>query len=75
VGLACTSDIHYYITRIEKHPGTAGHCKERIMNTRIASKVAALALALLINGTVFGGVAVLFSAERAAAAGITLVAA
>ena len=33
------------------------------MNTRISSKVAALALALLINGTVFGGVAFLFSAE------------
>jgi hypothetical protein len=42
------------------------------MNTRISSKVAALALALLINGTVFGGVAFLFS-ERAAA--VTLVAA
>jgi hypothetical protein len=44
------------------------------MNTRISSKVAALALALLINGTVFGGVAFLFSVERAAAA-VTLVAA
>ena len=43
--------------------------------TRITSKVAALALALLINGTVFGGVAFLFSAQRAAAAGVTLVAA
>jgi hypothetical protein len=45
------------------------------MNTRISSKVAALALALLINGTVFGGVAFLFNAERAAAAGVTLAAA
>ena len=45
------------------------------MNTRISSKVAALALALLINGTVFGGVACLFSADGAAAAGVTLVAA
>jgi hypothetical protein len=45
------------------------------MDTRISSKVAALALALLINGTVFGGVACLFSAQRAAAAGVTLVAA
>jgi hypothetical protein len=44
------------------------------MNTRISSKVAALALALLINGTVFGGVAYMFSVERAAAA-VTLVAA
>jgi hypothetical protein len=44
------------------------------MNTRISSKVAALALALLINGTVFGGVAMLFSIERAAAA-VTLAAA
>jgi hypothetical protein len=45
------------------------------MDTRISSKVAALALALLINGTVFGGVAFLFSAQSAAAAGVTLVAA
>ena len=44
------------------------------MNTRISTKVAALALALLINGTVFGGVAYMFSVERAAAA-VTLVAA
>jgi hypothetical protein len=44
------------------------------MDTRISSKVAALALALLINGTVFGGVAFLFGVERAAAA-VTLVAA
>jgi hypothetical protein len=45
------------------------------MDTRISSKVAALALALLINGSLFGGVAFLFGAERAAAAGVTLVAA
>jgi len=45
------------------------------MNTRISSKVAALALALLINGTVFGGVAFMFSAERAVAAGVSLAAA
>jgi hypothetical protein len=45
------------------------------MDTRISSKVAALALALLINGTVFGGVAFLFSVERAAAAAVTLAAA
>ena len=44
------------------------------MDTRISSKVAALALALLINGTVFGGVAYMFSVERATAA-VTLVAA
>ena len=45
------------------------------MDTRISSKVAALALALLINGTVFGSVAFLFRVERAAAAGVTLAAA
>ena len=44
------------------------------MDTRISSKIAALALALLVNGTVFGGVAFLFSGERAAAA-VVLVAA
>jgi hypothetical protein len=58
-----------------KHPGAAGNCKEKIMDTRISSKVAALALALLVNGTVFGGIAFLFSVERAAAAGVTLAAA
>lgn len=42
------------------------------MDTRLSSKLAALALALALNVTVFGGVALLFSAERAAAAGITL---
>jgi hypothetical protein len=45
------------------------------MNTRISSKVAALALALLINGTVFGGIAFLFNVERATAAGVFEVAA
>jgi hypothetical protein len=45
------------------------------MDTRISSKVAALAVALLINGTVFGGVAFLFTVERAAAAGVIQVAA
>jgi hypothetical protein len=38
------------------------------MNTRLSSKFAALTLALLINGTLFGGVAFLFSVEHAAAA-------
>ncbi len=38
------------------------------MNTRITNQVAALALALLVNGTLFGGIAVLFSAQPAAAA-------
>jgi hypothetical protein len=45
------------------------------MDNRISSKIAALAIALLINGTVFGGIAFLFGAESAAAASITLVAA
>jgi hypothetical protein len=66
-----------YITISPGHcytPGTAGNCKEKIMETRISSKIAALALALLVNGTVFGGVAFLFSVERASAA-VTLVAA
>jgi len=41
------------------------------MDTRISSKIAALALALLFNGTVFGGVALLFGVERAAAVTLT----
>lgn len=38
------------------------------MNTRISTKVLALTLALMVNGTLFGGIAMLFSAQPTAAA-------
>jgi hypothetical protein len=37
-------------------------------NTCLSNQIAALALALLVNGTLFGGIAVLFSSQPAAAA-------
>jgi hypothetical protein len=42
--------------------------KEIIMNTRTSTQIIALTLALLVNGTLFGGIALLFSAQPAAAA-------
>jgi hypothetical protein len=38
------------------------------MNTRISTKIVAVALAMLVNSTLFGGIALLFSAQPAAAA-------
>jgi hypothetical protein len=37
--------------------------QETLMNTRISSKLAALAVALMMNGFLFGGVAYLFDAQ------------
>jgi hypothetical protein len=37
--------------------------KETSMNTRTSSKLAALAIALMMNSVIFGGVAVLFNAQ------------
>ena len=45
------------------------------MNTRISTQITALVLALLVNSTLFGGVAILFSAQPAAAAVVTRAAA
>jgi hypothetical protein len=43
------------------------------MTTRLSTKLFALALALVMNGTVLGGVAYLFSGPSAHAAGVALV--
>jgi hypothetical protein len=37
--------------------------KERIMNTSITTKLAALGLALIFNSVIMGGVAILFNAR------------
>jgi hypothetical protein len=37
--------------------------KETFMNTRISTKLAALAIALMMNGILFGGVAYLFDTQ------------
>jgi hypothetical protein len=40
------------------------------MNTTISNKFAALALALMVNSVIMGGVAYLFNAQSAAVAGV-----
>jgi flagellar biosynthesis protein FliQ len=37
--------------------------EETIMNTKISAKLAALAIALMMNGLIIGGVAYLFDAQ------------
>jgi hypothetical protein len=43
------------------------------MNTTLSTKLAAVALALLMNGTLFGGIAYIFSASSAQAATVVAV--
>lgn len=43
------------------------------MNTRTSTKLVAITVAMLVNGAVFGGIALLFSAQPAAAAVASLV--
>jgi hypothetical protein len=45
------------------------------MNTRLSTKIVAVTVAMLVNSAVFGGIALLFSAQPAAAAVAALVAA
>ena len=45
------------------------------MNTRLSTKIVAITVAMLVNSAVFGGIALLFSAQPAAAAVAALVAA
>jgi hypothetical protein len=45
------------------------------MTTRTSTKLVALALALVMNGTMLGGIAYVFSAPSAHAATVTLAAA
>jgi hypothetical protein len=45
-------------------PLRKANIQETIMNTRISSKLAALAIALMMNGFIIGGVASLFDAQQ-----------
>jgi hypothetical protein len=45
------------------------------MNTRISTQIVAITVAMLVNSAVFGGIALVFSAQPAAAAVVALVAA
>jgi hypothetical protein len=63
--LACSGDVCNYITRSPIHHGDQlnSHPKEMTMTTQLSSKLAALAVALIVNGMMIGGVAYLFSAR------------
>jgi len=41
----------------------ASHTKEMTMTTQLSTKLAALAVALMVNGLIIGGVGYLFSAQ------------
>jgi hypothetical protein len=60
--LACSSDIDYYITKSPKHLVTASK-QEPIMNTKISTKIAALGMALMMNGFILAGIAYLFDVQ------------
>jgi hypothetical protein len=65
--LACSGVVYYYITKSPKHLDDeldGKHLsKETIMNTSISTKLAALALALMVNSVIMGGMAYLFNVE------------
>ncbi len=60
--LACISDVYYYITTSPKQLG-GDHQQETAMTTRTSSKLAALAIALVMNSLMMGGIAYLFNAQ------------
>jgi hypothetical protein len=49
---------------------TETHGQETIMNTSISTKLAALALALMVNSVIMGGMAYLFNAQLQAPAAV-----
>ena len=64
--LACSGDVCNYITKSPIHlddPTLNGHPEEMTMTTQLSTKLAALAVALMVNGMMIGGVAYLFSAR------------
>jgi hypothetical protein len=61
-GLACTGVVCDYITRSPKHLDGYQRNQEILMNTQLSTKLAALAVALMVNSVLIGGVAYLFGA-------------
>jgi len=57
--LACTSVICNYITKSPKHLDDYPS-PETLMNAQISTKLTAIAVALMMNGLLIGGVAYLF---------------
>jgi hypothetical protein len=58
--LACIGVVCNYITKSPKH--LDDYQPETLMNTQISTKLTALAVALMMNSLLIGGVAYLFSA-------------
>jgi hypothetical protein len=64
--LACSGPVYNYITRSPIHRDdqpAQQPPKEMTMTTQLSTKLAALAVALMVNGMMIGGVAYLFSAR------------
>jgi len=61
--LACDSVICNYITRSPKHRDGHPYRQEKTMTTQLSTKLTALALALMVNSMMIGGVAYLFSGQ------------
>jgi membrane-associated PAP2 superfamily phosphatase len=60
--LVCISVICNYITKSPKHLDDYIY-QETVMNTQISTKLAALAVALMMNRLLIGGVAYLFNSQ------------
>jgi hypothetical protein len=73
--LACSGVVYYYITKSPKHRGDGQNRnlkeQETIMNTSTSTKLAALALALMVNSVIMGGIAYLFNAQLQGASAVT----
>jgi hypothetical protein len=52
-----------YITISPGHQNSSDNTKETIMTTQISSKLAALGIALIMNGLMLGSIAYLFDAQ------------
>ena len=76
----CLHVVVLYITISPSHRNTAvtdrteTFGQETIMNTSISTKLAALALALMVNSVIIGGMAYLFNAQLQAPTAVTALA-
>jgi hypothetical protein len=61
--LACIGVICDYITKSPKHLDDSHVNRRTLMNTQISTKLAALAVALVMNSLLIGGVAYLFNGQ------------
>jgi hypothetical protein len=61
--LACSGVVYYYITKSPKHLDDSNATRRTTMSTSTSTKLAALALALMVNSVIMGGMAYLFNAQ------------